>query len=129
MAACFSSPRSAEECVPFVDPVYWLQYFPPLGKRDLIKFGACVDWRRTFLTTDYNPYYDSFVRWQFHKLRDNGDYIAFGKRPSIFSEVSRRQPPQAASHHTQATTHASHHARRPPHATRAKTHVSGAPRL
>ena len=25
-----------EECVPFTDPVYWLQYFPPLGKRDLI---------------------------------------------------------------------------------------------
>ena len=78
---------SAEECVLFTDPVYWLQYFPPLGKKDLIRFGTGVDWRRTFLTTDYNPYYDSFVRWQFHKLRANGDFIAFGKRPSIFSEA------------------------------------------
>ena len=46
---------SAEECVPFVDPVHWLRYFPPLGKRDLIKFGVGVDWRRSFITTDYNP--------------------------------------------------------------------------
>ena len=51
------------------------------------KFGAGIDWRRSFITTDYNPYYDSFVRWQFHKLRANGDFIAFGKRPSIFSEA------------------------------------------
>ena len=78
---------SSEECLPFVDPVYWLQYFPPLGKKDLIAFGAGVDWRRSFITTDYNPYYDSFVRWQFQKLRANGDFIAFGKRPSIFSEA------------------------------------------
>ena len=27
---------TAEDCLPFVDPVYWLQYFPPLGKEDLI---------------------------------------------------------------------------------------------
>jgi leucyl-tRNA synthetase len=32
-------------------------------------------------------YYDSFVRWQFQKLRANGDFIAFGKRPSVFSEA------------------------------------------
>ena len=78
---------SAEECVAFVDPVHWLKFFPPLGKRDLVNFGVGVDWRRSFITTDYNPYYDSFVRWQFHKLRANGDFIAFGKRPSIFSEA------------------------------------------
>ena len=78
---------SVEDCVPFEDPIHWLQYFPPLGKRDLIRLGAGVDWRRSFITTDFNPYYDSFVRWQFQKLRANGDYIAFGKRPSIFSEA------------------------------------------
>ena len=77
---------SPEECLPFVDPVYWLEYFPPRGKTDLIRFGLGVDWRRSFITTDYNPYYDSFVRWQFNKLRE-GDFIAFGKRPSIFSEA------------------------------------------
>ena len=74
-----------EECVHFVDPVYWLQFFPPLGKKDLVEFGVGVDWRRSFLTTDYNPYYDSFVRWQFYQLK-RGDFIAFGKRPSIYSE-------------------------------------------
>ena len=78
---------SAEECQAFVDPIHWLKFFPPLGKRDLIRFGAGVDWRRSFIPTDFNPYYDSFVRWQFQKLRAHGDFIAFGKRPSIFSEA------------------------------------------
>jgi leucyl-tRNA synthetase len=31
--------------------------------------GAHVDPRRSFITTDVNPYYDRFVRWQFNKLR------------------------------------------------------------
>ena len=39
-----------------------------------------VDWRRSFITTDANPYYDSFVRWQFNKLRAMGGKIEFGKR-------------------------------------------------
>ena len=63
----------------------WLTYFPPLGRADLKKFGAWST-RRSFITTDYNAYYDSFVRWQFGKLRA-ADVIAFGKRPSIFSEA------------------------------------------
>ena len=59
-----------EDIPPFVDPTYWLRYFPPLGKQDLKRFGCGIDWRRTFITTDYNAYYDSFVRWQFYKLRE-----------------------------------------------------------
>lgn len=43
-----------------------------------------VDWRRTFLTTDVNPYYDSFVRWQFQHLRNRGK-IMYGKRYTIYS--------------------------------------------
>ena len=31
--------------------------------------GCGVDWRRSFITTDVNPYYDSFIRWQFGVLR------------------------------------------------------------
>ena len=27
--------------------------------------GAHIDWRRSFITTDANPFYDSFIRWQF----------------------------------------------------------------
>ena len=79
---------SPEECLPFVDPVYWLRYFPPLGKRDLIRFGVGVDWRRSFITTDYNPYYDSFVRWQFMQLK-KGDFIAFGTRAMDPRRVGR----------------------------------------
>jgi hypothetical protein len=41
--------------------------------------GAKIDWRRTFITTDKNPYYDAFVRWQFEKLKKMGK-VQFGKR-------------------------------------------------
>lgn len=51
---------------------------------DLKYFGAPVDWRRSFITTDINPYYDSFIKWQFNILKQK-NYISFGKRPSIFS--------------------------------------------
>lgn len=43
-----------------------------------------MDWRRTFITTDANPYYDSFIRWQFQHLRDRGK-IMYGKRFTIYS--------------------------------------------
>lgn len=77
---------SAEEICPFVDPVYWLEYYPPLGIRDLKLLGAPLDFRRSFITTDINPYYDSFIRWQFTKLKE-ADKIGFGKRPTIYSEM------------------------------------------
>lgn len=44
--------------------------------------GLGVDWRRSFITTDVNPYYDSFVRWQFETLRDKKK-VLFGKRYSL----------------------------------------------
>ncbi|CAM9809580.1 unnamed protein product [Heterosigma akashiwo] len=47
----------------FVDPLKWLAYFPPYGQQDLEMFGAGVDWRRSFVTTDVNPHYDAFIRW------------------------------------------------------------------
>jgi leucyl-tRNA synthetase len=42
----------------FTDPMKWLEYFPPHGKADLERFGTGVDWRRSFITTAANPYYD-----------------------------------------------------------------------
>ena len=45
-----------------------------------------MDWRRSFITTDVNPFYDSFVRWQFETLRDLNK-IKFGKRYSIYSPL------------------------------------------
>merc|ERR1719378_1680810 len=46
--------------------------------------GLKVDWRRSFITTDVNPYYDSFARWHFKKLKEAGK-VKFGKRYTIFS--------------------------------------------
>ena len=67
----------------FTDAHYWLEYFPPHAQSDLKSLGLNVDWRRSFITTDVNPYYDSFIRWQFTTLKKRG-FIKFGKRASIF---------------------------------------------
>jgi len=72
------------EIAKFADASYWLEYFPPLAKADMNKMGLGVDWRRSFITTDVNPYYDSFVRWQFETLRDKNK-VQFGKRFTIYS--------------------------------------------
>uniref|UniRef100_A0A8C6QYE3 Leucine--tRNA ligase, cytoplasmic n=1 Tax=Nannospalax galili TaxID=1026970 RepID=A0A8C6QYE3_NANGA len=75
---------SDEEIVKFAEAEHWLDYFPPLAIQDLKKIGLKVDWRRSFITTDINPYYDSFVRWQFLTLREKNK-IKFGKRYTIYS--------------------------------------------
>lgn len=76
----------ADEVAAFQGPTHWLSYFPPLGREDLSNFGVGVDWRRSFITTDANPYYDSFIRWQFRQLKAK-DKIGFGKRPTIYSPL------------------------------------------
>lgn len=68
----------------FADTQYWLKYFPPLVIRDLTSFGARIDWRRSFVTTDANPYYDAFIRWQMNRLKELNK-IKFGKRYTIYS--------------------------------------------
>lgn len=73
-----------EEIHKFADAQYWLQYFPPLWKRDLNNMGCRVDWRRSMVTTDANPYYDAFVRWQVNRLKELGK-IRFGKRYTVYS--------------------------------------------
>ena len=72
------------EIANFADPTYWITYFTPRAIEDLKAMGIKVDWRRSFVTTDYNPYYDSFIRWQFNKLKALNK-IAFGKRYTIYS--------------------------------------------
>ncbi|KAJ8607162.1 hypothetical protein CTAYLR_007327 [Chrysophaeum taylorii] len=74
----------SDEIAAFADPNEWLRYFPPLGVTDLKAFGASIDWRRSFITTDVNKYYDSFVRWQFGKLKA-ADKISYGKRANVYS--------------------------------------------
>eukprot|EP00919_Chromeraceae_sp_WS-2016_P080754 GHVR01190828.1.p1 GENE.GHVR01190828.1~~GHVR01190828.1.p1 ORF type:complete len:1046 (+),score=250.39 GHVR01190828.1:149-3286(+) len=68
----------------FADPLHWLRYFPPYAIGDLKNFGLAIDWRRSFITTEVNPYYDKFIRWQFRKLR-KANKIKFGARLAIFS--------------------------------------------
>ncbi|XP_030067652.1 leucine--tRNA ligase, cytoplasmic [Microcaecilia unicolor] len=75
---------SDEEIVKFSEAEHWLDYFPPLTVQDLKSMGLKVDWRRSFITTDVNPYYDSFVRWQFLTLKERNK-IKFGKRYTIYS--------------------------------------------
>lgn len=60
-----------EEIHRFADPQYWLTYFPPQAKEDLISLGCRIDWRRSFITTDINPYFDSFVGCSLPILRPN----------------------------------------------------------
>ncbi|XP_041122657.1 leucine--tRNA ligase, cytoplasmic-like [Polyodon spathula] len=75
---------SDEEIGQFAEAGYWLGYFPPLAVQDMKSMGVKVDWRRSFITTDVNPFYDSFVRWQFETLKERKK-IKFGKRYTIYS--------------------------------------------
>ncbi|KAG8128680.1 hypothetical protein E2320_015510 [Naja naja] len=75
---------SDEEIIKFSEAEHWLGYFPPLALQDLKRMGLKIDWRRSFITTDVNPYYDAFVRWQFLTLRERKK-IKFGKRYTIYS--------------------------------------------
>ena len=68
----------------FTDPHHWLEVFPDLAIQDLKVFGSRIDFRRSFITTDINSYYDSFIRWQFKLLKEKGK-IQYGKRYTIFS--------------------------------------------
>ncbi|KAJ8952428.1 hypothetical protein NQ318_014520 [Aromia moschata] len=68
----------------FANAEYWLEYFPPLAVKDLTRLGIHTDWRRTFITTDANPFYDSFIRWQYIRLKERNK-IEFGKRYTIYS--------------------------------------------
>lgn len=78
-----------EEIKLFADEHYWLDYFPPRAVNDLKRMGIHVDWRRKFITTDANPFFDSFVQWQFHHLRERNK-IKYGKRHTIFSPLDKQ---------------------------------------
>jgi len=75
---------SDEEICKFGSTDHWLEHFPPLCMADCKRMGLHVDWRRSFITTDVSPFYDSFVRWQFLRLKQR-NAIKFGKRYTIFS--------------------------------------------
>lgn len=72
-----------EDIPRFADPQAWVQYFPREWRRDVERLGLAIDWRREFVTTDANPHYDAFIRWQFRKLRELG-YVAKGEHPVVW---------------------------------------------
>lgn len=63
----------------FANAHHWLKYFPPIAITHLRSFGLGIDFRRSFITTDVNPYYDAFIRWQFNTLKAK-EKIGFGAR-------------------------------------------------
>ncbi len=72
-----------EEISKFEDPVYWVKVFSKKWHEDLNGMGLSIDWRRNFITSYLNPYYDKFIQWQFRKLKEKG-YIAKGKHPVVW---------------------------------------------
>jgi leucyl-tRNA synthetase len=89
---------SDEDIAKFQDPYHWLTYFPPLAKEDLKAFGLGCDWRRSFITTDMNPLYDAFVRWQMRKLKKMGKVVK-DMRYTIYSPLDG----QPCADHDRAT--------------------------
>ncbi len=74
---------SEEDIGKFGDPKYWTEFFPKMAKRDLIEMGFSIDFRREFITTDLNPYYNKFIEWQFRKLKE-GKYVMKGNHPVVW---------------------------------------------
>lgn len=89
---------SDSEISKFQDPYKWLEYFPPLAVEDLKAFGLGCDWRRTFVTTNKNPFFDSFVRWQMRKLKSMGKIVK-DVRYTIYSPLDG----QPCADHDRAT--------------------------
>jgi leucyl-tRNA synthetase len=75
-----------EEIKLFANPMHWLDYFPPHAIDDINALGCKIDWRRSFITTDANPFFDSFARWQFTKMKQL-EKIKFGERYTVFSPL------------------------------------------
>lgn len=73
-----------EEFKDFINPVHWVTYFIDKAKTDLKLLGISADFTRSFTTTELNPHYDSFVKWQFDSLYLN-KHITFGKRYIVYS--------------------------------------------
>ena len=82
----------AEEIKAFADPKHWPAFFAKATYDDFVAAGISVDWRRQFITTELNPHYDAFIRWQFTKLRQLG-YVAKGRHPIVWCPKERAAVP------------------------------------
>ncbi|RUS81966.1 hypothetical protein EGW08_010281, partial [Elysia chlorotica] len=73
-----------DEIKPFAAAEHWLTFFPLSWISDMKRMGVKVDWRRNYISTDANPFFDSFVQWTFLRLKER-NRIKFGRRYTIFS--------------------------------------------
>jgi len=67
----------------FKDPIHWIKTFSKGAEKDLNEYGLAIDWRRSFITTDLNPRYDKFIKWQFNTLRKKG-LVGQGAHPVVW---------------------------------------------
>ncbi len=74
---------SDEEIKEFSNPKKWIEFFPKEAKKDFTDMGYSIDFRRSFITTDMNPSYDKFIRWQFNKLKEK-EYVLKGHFPVVW---------------------------------------------
>ena len=75
---------SDDEIIEFTNPLKWVNYFSQEGLNDIKSFGLMADLSRSFITTNQNPFYDSFISYQFKKLHSIG-LLKYGTRNSIYS--------------------------------------------
>ncbi len=79
-----------EQDIPlFTDPTYWGSYFIPKAIDTLYRFGITYDESKSFYTTDMNPYYSRFIKWQFDTLKHKG-VLKFGSRYTIYSPKNKQ---------------------------------------
>lgn len=87
-----------DELVNFTNPYHWITYFSAKAKEDVKIMNPYIDFTRSFFTTNMNPYYDSFITWQFNHLISKG-LVYKGTRNMIYSELDG----QPCADHDRAT--------------------------
>ena len=79
---------SEEEIPEFRDPRKWIETFVSRWVEALRSMGFSIDWRRSFYTTELNPPYDRFIRWQYNKLKEKG-LVVRGTHPVVWCPVDK----------------------------------------
>ena len=72
-----------EQIPAFKEPLHWIKTFSRETEKDLHEYGLSIDWRRSFITTDLNPRYDKFIKWQFNTLKKKG-LVTKGEHPVVW---------------------------------------------
>ncbi len=72
-----------EEIPAFKEPIHWIKTFSKAAEKDLNNYGLSIDWRRSFITTDLNPRYSKFIKWQFNTLKKKG-LVGQGEHPVVW---------------------------------------------